>query len=276
MELRFTKMHGLGNDFVVVDSVRTPIQLSERDIRYLADRRRGVGCDQVLIVEAPRTEGADFYYRIFNADGSEVEQCGNGARCFARFVRDHGLSEKDIIDVGTMAGTIRLFIEEDGRVRVNMGPPQLDPENIPFAADRRAASYLLDVGGESVCVGAASMGNPHAVLRVEDVDRAPVSRLGPLIERDPRFPRRVNVGFLQVVDGRNVRLRVFERGVGETEACGTGACAAVVVGRIWGELDPEVDVALPGGHLTVRWDGEGEPVWMTGPAVEVFEGRIGL
>jgi len=273
---RFTKMHGLGNDFVVFDATRETLDLSPQQVRFLADRRFGVGCDQVLLVEAPRQPGTDFYYRIFNADGGEVEQCGNGARCFARFVREHGLATRDEIDVGTRAGTIRLFLEPDGQVRVNMGTPRLDPSQIPFVAEAIAASYDLEVEGRTYPIAAVSMGNPHAVLQVPSVADAPVGTLGPAIQRHPRFPMGVNVGFMQVVDGARIRLRVYERGSGETLACGTGACAAVVAGRIQGLLDERVRVTLPGGELIIAWAGAGQPVWMTGPAVFVYEGEITL
>ncbi len=276
MELQFTKMHGLGNDFVVIDGVRQRVALDAANTRFLADRRFGIGCDQILLVEPPRDPDTDFYYRIFNADGSEVEQCGNGARCFARFVRDQGLSSKDTIDVGTRAGSIRLFLEADGQVRVNMGPPELTPARIPFQADSEAGLYPLEAAGHRLAIGAISMGNPHAVLQVASVDTAPVAELGPVIERHPRFPNRVNVGFMEVQGRDRIRLRVYERGAGETLACGTGACAAVVSGRIQGLLDPRVQVSLPGGDLVIEWAQSGDPVWMTGPAERVFEGRITL
>lgn len=274
MKLAFTKMHGLGNDFVVFDAIHQSLDLTEQQIRHIADRRFGVGCDQLLLVERPGRDGIDFRYRIFNADGSEVGQCGNGARCFARFVREKGLTDKDEIVVETASGIIRLFIEPDGQVRVNMGPPRFSPPDIPFIADREQARYAINVAGEEITLGAVSMGNPHAVLLVENVDTAPVERLGPLIERHQRFPERVNVGFLEIQERRRVRLRVFERGAGETLACGTGACAAVAIGRRWGLLEETVKVELPGGELTIRWTGDDEPVWMSGPAVTVFEGTI--
>ncbi len=276
MRLRFNKMHGLGNDFVVLDAVHAPIDLTPALAARLADRRFGIGCDQVLLVEPPRLPGTDFHYRIFNADGSEVEQCGNGARCFARFVRDTGLTAKTEIPVGTSSGRILLRVQADGQVTVDMGRPQLVPTAIPFTADAEATHYALEVDGESLAIAAVSMGNPHAVLQVADVDQAPVGTLGPRIEQHPRFPNRVNVGFMQVQDRRRVRLRVWERGTGETLACGTGACAAVVAGRLWGELDAEVAVSLPGGTLVIHWSGAGEPVQMTGPATRVFDGEIEL
>ena len=276
MTLRFTKMQGLGNDFVVFDGVRQGVTLSAEQCRFLADRRFGIGCDQILLVEPPRLAGTDFHYRIFNADGSEVEQCGNGARCFARFVRDQGLTDRAEIPVGTAAGPIRLFLEADGQVRVNMGMPRFAPECLPFLAAAEADSCDLEVDGQTLRIGAVSLGNPHAVLRVPDLDQAPVARLGPLIERHPRFPKRVNAGFMQILDPGHIRLRVFERGAGETLACGTGACAAVAVGRRLGLLDAAVRVSLPGGDLRITWAGGTEPLWMTGPAVSVFSGEIAL
>jgi diaminopimelate epimerase len=276
MKLYFTKMHGLGNDFVVFDGVRQRVELAEQTTRFIADRHFGVGCDQILLVEPARDPATDFYYRIFNADGKEVEQCGNGARCFARFVHDKAMTDKEVIDVGTKAGRIRLFLEPDGQVRVNMGAPVLEPRRIPFQADEEALTYPLEVDGQTLEIGAVSMGNPHAVLRVAAVAQAPVERLGPRIERHERFPRRVNVGFMEVVERGHIRLRVFERGAGETLACGTGACAAVVSGRLQGLLDEEVRVSLPGGDLRIDWGGRDQPVWMTGPAVQVFEGSLEL
>lgn len=276
MRVHFSKMQGLGNDFVVIDATRSPVELSPEQLRHLADRRFGVGCDQILLVEPPRDAQTDFYYRIYNADASEVEQCGNGARCFARYVRNHGLTDKDEIPVGTARGPITLYLEPDGQVRVNMGPPVFEPQALPFEAPARASAYQLETPQGEVEIGAVSMGNPHAVLRVEDVAGAPVDTLGPAIEHHPRFPRRVNVGFMAVRDRGEIDLRVHERGAGETLACGTGACAAVVVGRLWGLLDERVLVHLPGGDLVISWHGEGEPVWMTGPAEEVFEGDIEL
>lgn len=276
MRISFTKMHGLGNDFVVLDAVRRPLELTPDQVRWLADRRFGVGCDQVLLVTPPSGADADFGYRIFNADGGEVEQCGNGARCFARFVREKGLTAKAEIRVQTRAGVIIPRIEADGQVTVDMGPPRFQPQALPFLAEQEAAEYDLEVDGERLRVGAVSMGNPHVVLRVADVDAAPVRTLGPRIEVHPRFPRRVNAGFLQIVGPRHVRLRVWERGAGETLACGTGACAAVAVGRRWSLLEDTVEVDLPGGRLRIRWDGGTGPVWMTGPAVTVYEGEIEL
>jgi diaminopimelate epimerase len=242
----------------------------------LADRHLGVGCDQVLLVERAQTPGVDFRYRIFNADGDEVEQCGNGARCFARFVRQRGLTTKNDIVVETLAGVIRLHVEPDEQVTVDMGVPRFAPAQVPFEASAPQPAYDLELGGRTVQIGAVSMGNPHAVQLVTDVDTAPVATDGPLIERHARFPRRVNAGFMQVVDRGHIRLRVYERGAGETLACGTGACAAVAVGRQRGLLDATVEVRLPGGTLRVRWTGEGQPVLMTGPAQTVFEGTLDL
>jgi diaminopimelate epimerase len=276
MPLNFTKMHGLGNDFVVFDAINQSLALTPAQVRFLADRRFGIGCDQLLLVERAQQPGVDFRYRIFNADGSEVQQCGNGARCFARFVRDKGLTDKDAIVVETASGIITLHIEADGQVRVNMGKPNFAPSSLPFLAEAEQLVYELELGEETLSIGAVSMGNPHAVLQVEDVERAPVQELGPRLESHPRFPERVNVGFMQVLDSGTIRLRVYERGAAETLACGTGACAAVAVGRRWGLLGDEVRVSLPGGELTIRWVGEGEDLWMIGPATSVFEGTIEL
>ena len=269
--LHFTKMEGLGNDFVVVDATRTPFALEAADIRRLADRRFGVGCDQVLVVE-PAREGGDFRYRIFNADGGEVEQCGNGARCFVVYVREHGLSGKREIRVETAGGVIVPRLDDDGEVSVDMGVPRFSASDVPFVGGTGAVAEPLEVGGSVVQISALSMGNPHAVLIVDDVECAPVATLGPLIERHPRFPARVNAGFMQIVDRATMRLRVFERGAGETLACGTGACAAVVAGRRRGLLDEQVRVITRGGALAIRWAGEGSAVVMKGPARTVFEG----
>ena len=276
MQLNFTKMHGLGNDFVVIDAINNPITFLPRQVRALADRRFGIGCDQLLLVEHSSRAGIDFRYRIFNADGSEVQQCGNGARCFARFVRDKGLTDKDEIVVETASGIITLYLEADGLVRVNMGVPNFVPASLPFSVEAEQQAYELELDGRPLRLGAVSMGNPHAVLQVEDIDSAPVGVLGPQLESHPLFPERVNVGFMQVVSKAQIRLRVYERGAAETLACGTGACAAVAVGRRWGLLDEEVSVSLPGGELRIRWPGEGEALWMIGPAVTVFEGSIEL
>lgn len=276
MRLKFTKMHGLGNDFVVLDAIRQTFRLSGAQLRFLADRHMGIGCDQILQVEPPRESGTDFYYRIFNADGGEVEQCGNGARCFVRYVREKGLTAKSEIRVGTRAGVIIPRLEPDGQVTVDMGVPVFDPPRIPFIAPERALTYDLDVEGKSLTLSVLSMGNPHAVQVVSDVDAAPVATEGPRIERHARFPQRVNAGFMQVLDRGHVRLRVYERGAGETLACGTGACAAAVAGITRGLLDPRVRVTTRGGDLQVSWTGDGQPVQMTGPAVTVFDGEIEL
>ena len=272
--LRFTKMHGLGNDFVVIDGVRQAVALTTAQIRALADRHLGIGCDQVLLLEAPRRAQADFTYRIFNADGGEVEHCGNGARCAARFVHEQGLSDKTTLSFDTLGGPVLPRLLTDGQVEVDMGVPCFEPARIPFTAPAEALDYPLQVADQTLQIAALAIGNPHAVLRVPDVDSAPVSTLGPLIETHARFPRRVNVGFLQVVDRREGRLRVYERGAGETLACGTGACAAFVAGVRWGQFDAQVRLHLPGGVLELAWAGPGTPVYLTGPAVTVFEGTL--
>lgn len=274
MIVNFTKMHGLGNDFVVVDLISQHAHLRPEHIKRLADRHTGVGFDQLLLVEPPGKPEVDFRYRIFNADGSEVEQCGNGARCFAVFVRQNKLTDKETIRVETSKGDIELRIKDGGRVLVNMGAPRLKPSDIPFVAEQQDSVYALEVEGETFDVAAVSMGNPHAVLLVDSVADAPVSTLGPKIEAHERFPERVNVGFMEVVHKRFIRLRVFERGVGETRACGTGACAAVVAGIEQGLLESPVEVKLPGGNLNISWDGGSSEVMMEGPAVSVFEGKI--
>ena len=276
MKLKFTTMQGLGNDFVVVDAVRQHVSLSGAQIRAIADRHFGVGCDQLLLVEAATRPEADFRYRIFNADGGEVEQCGNGARCFARFVHEQGLSEQTEIRVETARGIIRPRLQQNGAVSVDMGMPRWLPEEIPFLADAPALTYALAVGAVMVEISALSMGNPHAVQMVDDVELAPVTVQGPLIERHARFPQRVNAGFMQILDPQHIRLRVYERGVGETLACGTGACAAAVAGIRLGRLATPVTVAMPGGELTIHWDGAGHSVMMTGPALTVFEGELTL
>lgn len=269
-------MHGLGNDFVVIDGISQDIDLSAEDVRFIADRHFGVGCDQLLLVEAAESEAVDFVYRIFNADGGEVEQCGNGARCFAVFVREKGLTEKDDIRVETASGIIELYVQDDGQVTVDMGVPELNPWDIPFHADTRRSEYVLDVGGEMINIGAVSMGNPHAVTLVENIDTAKVEELGQQIESHALFPNRVNAGFMQIIDDTHIKLRVYERGSGETMACGTGACAAVVIGHIQGYLAEQVEVCLRGGCLQISWQGEGSPVMMTGPATTVFEGEMSL
>ena len=275
MPLTFTKMHGLGNDFVLIDAIEQPIFLAHTDIALIADRRRGVGCDQVLLIEAARMRDADFSYRIYNADGGEVEQCGNGARCVARYLHDRGSIGRDAI-LETAAGLIAVYIEDNSWVTVDMGAPRLEPNQIPFVAPMRAPSYQVALDDAEVEVMAISMGNPHAVLRIDDIDTAPVTRLGPRLETHPRFPNRTNVGFMQIVDRTTLRLRVFERGVGETQACGSGACAAVVAGRVRGWLDERVEVELSGGSLVVSWPGPPASVLMTGSATKVFEGSLAL
>lgn len=275
MTLNFTKMHGLGNDFVVIDAINQSISLTPEQIRQLADRHIGIGCDQLLLVEATSTS-ADFRYRIYNADGGEVEQCGNGARCFMQFVRDQGLTDKTRLRVETAGGPLQLIQQPDGQISVDMGVPRLEPADVPFVAPRRETTYTLDVLERQLEIAVVSMGNPHAVLLVDDIETAPVVSLGPAIENHPRFPERVNVGFMQVVKNDCIRLRVFERGAGETLACGSGACAAVVAGRLRGQLTENVKVILNGGELVVSWAGEGQPVLMTGPATTVYEGRIEL
>lgn len=277
MTIRFSKMHGLGNDFVVIDAINQAIDLTPEQIRFIADRHFGVGCDQLLLVEKPVNANADFKYRIFNADGSEVAQCGNGARCFARFVSNHGLTDKREIVVDTDAGQLILHLTEQGLVTVNMGVPRHQPAQIPLLADQESLRYhTATTSAGEVEFAAVSMGNPHAVLLVEDVASAPVAALGAELESHPLFPQRVNVGFMQVVERKRINLRVYERGAAETLACGSGACAAVVAGIELGLLDSHCSVRLPGGELIIEWAGRGQPVFMTGPAVSVFEGQIDL
>ena len=276
MNLSFTKMHGLGNDFVVIDAINQSVDLSPEQVQFIADRHRGVGCDQLLLVESSNTPNVDFKYRIFNSDGGEVEQCGNGARCFARFVVDKGLTAKTEIAVETASGVIHPRLEAGGQVTVDMGVPNFTPESLPFGSDVELDRYSLVLNGEKVDIGAVSMGNPHAVMLVDDVATAPVDSLGPILEAHALFPQRVNVGFMQVVSREQLRLRVFERGVGETQACGTGACAAMAVAHRWGMVDDAVTVDLPGGQLLIQWPGEGASLLMTGPAETVFEGTINL
>ncbi len=281
MKLRFTKMHGAGNDFIVIDAIHQRIAFSTEQWRRLADRRFGIGADQILVVERPTSAGCDFRYRIFNSDGSEVEQCGNGARAFARFVSDKGLSAERSIRVETMKGIIAPRLEDDGSVTVDMGAPKLAPDALPFdsagldgSVEGIDTTWPLQVGGDTVFVSVVSMGNPHAVQVVDDVDSAPVEQTGPEIEAHLRFPKRVNAGYMQVVDRHYIRLRVYERGAGETLACGTGACAAVVAGMRRGLLDSPVRVSARGGELSIAWAGDGQPVYLSGPAVTVFEGEI--
>ncbi|RDE70090.1 diaminopimelate epimerase [Haemophilus sputorum] len=274
--MQFSKMHGLGNDFMVIDGVTQSVFLTDELIRKLADRHRGVGFDQLLLVEAPYDPDLDFHYRIFNADGSEVSQCGNGARCFARFVSLKGLTDKQDIKVSTANGKMVLSLQEDGQVRVNMGKPIWEPAKVPFIANKFEKNYLLRTELQTAICGVVSMGNPHAVLQVENVQTAPVNELGPLLENHERFPERANIGFMQVVNRHHIKLRVFERGAGETQACGSGACAAAAVGIMQGALDSPVRVDLPGGTLMIEWQGEGSPLYMTGDAEHVYDGFLKL
>ncbi len=274
MLLRFTKMHGLGNDFMVIDLVTQHAQLSAKLIRQWSDRHTGIGFDQLLVVEPPSNPDMDFRYRIFNADGGEVEQCGNGARCFARFVQDKRLTAKSEIHVETAGGPIILTVNADGQVTVDMGAPRFSPAQIPFQAETEALTYTLEVGEQQLQISTVSMGNPHSVTLVDDLDSFPVASLGPLIEKHPRFDQGVNAGFMQLIDRHHARLRVYERGAGETLACGTGACAAAVAGIRLGHLVSPVSIQLPGGSLHIEWAGPGQPVMMTGPATRVYEGQI--
>jgi len=283
MKLKFTKMHGAGNDFIVIDAINQHVVLSPQHWQYLADRRFGIGADQILVVETAQSAGIDFRYRIYNADGGEVEQCGNGARAFMKFVTDRKLTQKTVIQVETMAGVITPVLQTDGRVTVDMGVPVTAPARIPFDTQQLLPRVVgneqlwpLEIAGRTIWVGTLSMGNPHAVQEVDDVNMAPVAQDGPLIELHARFPQRVNAGFMQILARDRIRLRVFERGAGETLACGTGACAAVVSGIRRGMLDPEVTIETRGGILTVAWAGDQAPVYLTGPAVTVFEGEIEL
>ncbi len=273
-EIGFTKMHGLGNDFVVIDRIGQSFNLTPAWVRQIADRHYGIGCDQLLVVEESDREDVDFRYRIFNADGTEAGQCGNGARCFAAFLRRQGMTKKDTISLETRTGLLRVKVDDCGLLTVDMGIPDCSPASIPFLADHEAAVYPIDVAGEEHSIGVVSMGNPHAVLRVDSVTAVDIHALGSQIESHPLFPERVNAGFMEVVDRHHIRLRVFERGTGETLACGSGACAAVVAGRRQGLLDERVVVELPGGNLTVSWSGPGRSVAMTGPATFVFTGSI--
>jgi len=274
MRLAFTKMHGLGNDFIVFDAERASDIPPRTLLRKLADRRTGIGFDQALVLQKPRRPGTDVFYRIFNADGSEVEQCGNGARCIARFVASRSAIRDRALVMDSPGGIVNARLRGDGQVSVAMGVPNFDPSSLPFEAEREAPSYRVELRSGPVEFAAVSIGNPHAVIRVRSVDDAPVDTVGPAVENHPRFPRRVNVGFLEIVTPDHVRLRVFERGVGETRACGTGACAAVAAGRRDGVLAEEVRVDLPGGRLIVQWPGPGEPIWLTGPAETAFVGQV--
>ena len=280
MQLHFTKMHGLGNDFVVIDATAHTVSLSRQQLKFIANRHLGIGCDQILLVENYVGKAADFRYRIFNADGGEVEQCGNGARCFARFVIDQGLSTKTEIPVMTRSGRIILRIQDNGEITVDMGIPITQPARIPFLAAREHSHYQLNLADDlnpiTITLGAVSVGNPHAVLTVDNLDIAPVKTWGAALETHPHFPNRVNVGFMQILNPHHIRLRVFERGAGETQACGTGACAAVIVGILQNTLANDVKVDLPGGRLSVQWKSKNAPVIMTGPATSVFTGCIQL
>lgn len=276
MLLRFTKMHGLGNDFMVVDLISQRVHLSPEQIRYLGNRNTGVGFDQLLLVGTPQSPDVDFRYRIFNSNGTEVEHCGNGARCFAKFVHDQRLTGKRDISVQTSNGRIMLKMRDDHAVEVDMGEPVLQPDQVPFEATTQAPSYSLEQDGHNYTLGVVSMGNPHAVLVVDDVASAPVFELGSKLEQHPRFPNKANIGFMQIIDRNTIKLRVFERGVGETKACGTGACAAVVVGQQQGLLDTNVTTQLTGGNLAIQWQGPGHHLFMDGPATHVYEGQIKL
>ena len=272
--INFTKMQGLGNDFMVIDAINQCIELSPQQIKRLSDRHFGIGFDQLLLVEKPASENVDFKYRIFNADGGEVGQCGNGARCFARFVRDKGLSDKNEIRVDTNAGELILKFTEDSQVMVNMGVPKHRPDQIPLLAKQESNNYMVVLNSEEYLFGAVSMGNPHAVLLVPDIKTAPVTHIGQFLESHPIFPERANIGFMEVISRNQINLRVYERGAAETLACGSGACAAVVIGIEQHLLDHDVCVELPGGELKISWSGRGTPVFMTGPAISVFEGRV--
>ena len=272
--MKFTKMHGLGNDFVVIDALTQNVRVTASMARRLGNRTLGIGCDQILVVEPPSDPNIDFNYRIFNSDGGEVEQCGNGARCLARFVKDRRLTGKSTIRVKTMNRVMELRINADNLVSVDMGIPALAPAEIPFQADESANLYAIDIGGNRYQIAAISMGNPHGILQVDDVQTAPVSELGPQLECHERFPNRVNAGFMQVIDRQQLKVRVFERGAGETQACGSGACAAAVAAIQQELVDSPVTVHLTGGDLTIDWQGEGQPLIMTGPAITVFHGRI--
>ena len=275
MKYKFTKMHGLGNDFVLIDCVNQSVRLNPEQLRYLADRRLGIGCDQILLVEKTESN-ADFRYRIFNSDGSEVEQCGNGARCLVRYVYDKGMTQKKEISLETLGGIIFPKLEINGEVTVNMGIPKFEPKEIPFVADKRMPTYLLDIDEKQIEFSILSMGNPHAVQIVENINHSPILTEGSLIESHSRFPKYVNAGYMQIVNREHINLRVHERGAGETLSCGTGACAAVVAGISRGLLDSTVTVSTTGGDLSICWKGGNNSVWMTGPAISVFDGEIEL
>ena len=274
--MQFSKMHGLGNDFVVVDGVTQNVFFTSETIQRLADRHRGIGFDQLLLVEPPYDPELDFHYRIFNADGSEVSQCGNGARCFARFVTLKGLTNKKDIAVSTQKGNMVLTVKDDNQIRVNMGEPIWEPAKIPFTANKFEKNYILRTDIQTVLCGAVSMGNPHCVVQVDDIQTANVEQLGPLLESHERFPERVNAGFMQIINKEHIKLRVYERGAGETQACGSGACAAVAVGIMQGLLNNRVQVDLPGGSLIIEWNGVGHQLYMTGEATHVYDGFITL
>ncbi len=276
MTLSFTKMHGLGNDFVVIDAISQNPDLSQERLQFLANRHFGIGCDQILVVEESSRIDADFRYRIFNADGSEVGQCGNGARCFAKFVRDNQLSNKEVIRVETNSGLLSLMLNNDDTISVDMGTPNFEPDQIPLLAETRKTSYTLVIDGENINFGAVSVGNPHVVLEVQKLESAPVLDLGSILEKRPEFPERANIGFMKVDNQHSIQLRVFERGTGETLACGSGACAAAIIGILQQKIKTPVTVTLPGGSLIIDWKGEGQPVMMTGSATTVFEGKITL
>ncbi|WP_100657688.1 diaminopimelate epimerase [Alteromonas flava] len=276
MLVEFSKMHGLGNDFVVIDNVTQNVFLSKEKIQKLADRNFGIGFDQLLMVEPPYDPDQDFHYRIFNADGTEVSQCGNGARCFARFVKLKGLTNRNKIVVSTKAGRMVLYIERDGNVTVNMGKPIFTPAEIPMMAQKEEKTYVIRADDHTLFCGAVSMGNPHCVMEVDDIDTAHVATLGPLLEQHERFPEGVNVGFMQILNSGHIKLRVFERGTGETLACGSGACAAVAIGQIQGKLGKDVRVELPGGNLKIRWQGKDNVLKMTGPAEHIYDGHFQL
>ena len=276
MYIRFTKMHGLGNDFVVIDAVTQAVTMTDELARRLADRHTGIGCDQILLVEPPGHPDIDFKYRIFNADGSEVAQCGNGARCFAKFVHDRRLTGKTLLNVETYAGTLQLRIGDQQSYTATLGIPNFEPAQIPLVAEQAAPTYAIEVDGHNIDIAALSLGNPHAVLQVVDIQQAPIDTLGPMLESHSRFPERVNVGFMAVVSRHEINLRVYERGAGETQACGSGACAAAVAGIAQDLLDSPVKVNLPGGSLSIAWQGKNQPVSVTGPATTVYQGRIRL
>jgi diaminopimelate epimerase len=276
MKLQFAKMHGLGNDFVLFDGRVSPLHLSDEQLRFISDRRHGIGCDQILVIDPAIDQRADVAYRIYNSDGGEVEQCGNGVRCVARYLVDRDLAGARSVVAQTTNRTVEVSFEGDEQVRVNMSEPEFSPAAIPLVATHQQERYVLSMNGKETEIGAVSMGNPHAVIEVDDIRATPVGEFGPIVQADARFPNGVNVGFMEVIDSEHIRLRVYERGVGETRACGTGACAAVVIGRMWSRLGSRVDVELPGGHLQIEWLGDGAPVFMTGPISYVFEGTIEL